>query len=135
MVLLVACSCGRDEMWEPDASFAVEVGIELSEQGKVGVPVVLSAWRRSGPWRRVRSGSAGGTIRLRKRPPAIEHDVQANLSWIVEPSSGARFNLPDAADPLKRTVTFSEPGVYRIHALNAFPARGQSNVKVIRVAP
>jgi hypothetical protein len=67
----------QSEMWEPDELSSVEVTIEAPERTRVGVPVRLNAWRRSGPWRKAGAGGDAGRVRLSNPPPASNPSLTA----------------------------------------------------------
>jgi hypothetical protein len=110
----------------------------LPKEATAGEWVTLKASRTSGPWVRVKpSDVPDGTVAFPKCPPPFEDEVQANLQWLTDPPDVALFDVPTMesvrSDPLGRKVVFSQPGVYKVWAVTAYPTRATSNVETITI--
>lgn len=128
------------EVWVPGADFEatllVQLVIEDGATPRVGQWIPLRAQRETGPWQLVEYGSlAPGERWLREPPPRLESGVEANVRWVVEPSSGWEFNLPTTRDLASRRVRFSDAGRYRIWAESHTwgDGRVKSNVVMVNV--
>jgi hypothetical protein len=132
---LQACSAPEPEfVYVPAEDYVTQVVISLPAAVRAGEWAVLSAQRRSGPWRRVKREEAPpGFVPFGAPPPAFEPEVAANLFWMTEPSAGVRFDLP--GERLERRVLFPAPGTYRVWARSAYPTDGKSNVVTVEVRP
>ena len=127
---MALCSCSKktDEMvFIPAESYACTVRIAVPTEATAGEWIPLKASRTSGPWRQVkRSEVPEGTKFYLKSPPGVEDDVQANVNWQTDPPNAAQFNLPAVAESAlsgvrERQAVFSQPGVYKIWAVNVSP--------------
>ena len=54
-----------------------------------------------------------------KPPPEVEENAQSNVTWHVEPSGNAVFNLPGPTTLRERAVRFTQPGRYKLLATSA----------------
>ena len=136
---LASCSSSEDSrLFVPGPGYTCEVKILLPDEAKAGEWIDLKASRASGPWMQVaKSDVEKGVMAVSKEPPPVEENVQANLSWNIDPPGRAEFNVPmmDSvqANPLARKVKFNEPGVYKISATTSFPTKATSKVETITI--
>jgi hypothetical protein len=136
---VASCSSSEDSrLFVPGPGYTCEVKILLPSEAKVGEWINLKASRTSGPWVQVaKSDVAKGVRAVPKAPPPVEENVQANLSWDIDPPGRAEFNMPTIdsvrTDPLARKVKFNEPGVYKISGTTSFPTKATSKVETITI--
>lgn len=118
--------CGGDSdrvVYVPGSAFQEALFIAAQRgpviRAGVGEPVILSAQRRSGPWRAVRAAEVpeGGCF-LESPPLELEVEVADNITWTVTPEGAATFNT-GIRDDRRRVVTFDAPGSYRVTATSA----------------
>ncbi len=139
----VSCGTGTPAfIWVPGENFRVDVAASCSADSDgitaVGDWVELHADRESGPWVRIATGDLKpGTQWLRRPPPSVEENVQANVRWHVEPEGVAEFNVPNTQDLFSRRVRFAEPGVYTVWATTQDwqGGRASSNRLTVSIAP
>lgn len=128
LILLVASigACGGGEpeiVYIPGPNFQEALFI-AAERGPIvraraGEPIILSAQRRSGPWRAVQADEISeGSCSLASAPLELEGEVADNITWKVIPEGSATFNTGLREDRT-RVVTFDQPGSYRLTAQSA----------------
>ena len=123
----------QDSVYVPADNYTIAVEISVPGEARVGEWIPLSAQRRSGPWKRVRRGTAPpGVVPYGKPPPEFEREVAANVHWMTEPSGVARFDVPQLPTD-QRQVQFLKPGIYQVWAFNAYPTDAKSNVVTVTV--
>ncbi len=121
---LPGCVGGDDAVvYVPGTTFREELHVGADRgpviRAEVGEPIVLSAQRRSGPWRAVRASEVPeGTCSLASPPLELEAEVADNITWSVIPEGLATFNTGIREDRT-RVVVFEEPGSYRLTAESA----------------
>ena len=120
-VVSSSCDPPPRHVWIPGDDFEAILRIALKtgegETFRAGQWISLHAERATGPWQLVEYESlAVGERWLRQPPPQLESGVEANVRWIVEPSSGVEFNLPTTRELGSRSVRFNWPGRYRVWA-------------------
>lgn len=124
-------------VYTPAKDFQSIVTISASTTlAQVNQPVVLSATRSTGPIVQAKLASLPiGTCWWPTPPPTYEAEVAANLSWEVEPTDIARFDV--SRYDLKREAVFSKPGIYKIRGYSAVwcPVGTWSNTIEIKVLP
>ena len=101
----------------------------------VNEPLTLHARRTSGPWvQKSRVDVQDEGCWWRSAPPEVEHEVAANVRWLVNPDSIASFNVRFRPDHT-REVRFSKPGVYRLTARSSATCNipGSADSIVVRV--
>ena len=142
LVCFLTISCGSEPpyVYVPAEGFKQSLTVSaLTPQDRavrVGEWVALKATRMTGPWKRIkRSLKEPGDCWWVRPPKAIEEEVQGNVTWHVEPSGNAVFNLPGKGWKLwERSVRFTKPGLYRLSATSAgCGSRFRSNVIEITV--
>lgn len=142
MLCFLTISCERESpyVYVPDRGFKQSLTVSAltphSRAVRVGEWVALKATRMTGPWKRIkRSLKEQGDCWWISPPQAIEKEVQSNVTWHVEPSGNAVFNLPGKGWKLwERSVRFTKPGQYRMSATSAgCGSRFRSNVIEITV--
>lgn len=130
---LAACTPEAEFVYVLGDNYTISVQVSAPGEARVGEWVPLSAQRRSGPWKRVRRGSAPqGVVPFGKPPPAFEPEVAASVHWRTEPSGVARFDVPQLPTD-RRQVQFLKPGTYQVWAFNAYPTDAKSNVVTVTV--
>ena len=127
------------EVYVPGDRFEQRV-IASSEalETTVGEWVTLHARRATGPWQRVQAASLGpDACWLQQPPPPVEREVSNNVTWIVEPTGSAEFDLPKIPQLQPRRVRFARPGTYRLTARSAGWCREpfESNIVTVVVHP
>jgi len=126
-VLMVLLVSGCDPpppawVWVPSDDFKARLHVYAGGGASKGVFeagawITLHADRSTGPWRRVRyKDLPDGARWMRNPPPAEEHDVEANVRWLAEPSGSHEFNIPTAINITTRKVKFDRPGEYKVWA-------------------
>jgi len=129
---LAACGPEAERVYVPAEGYTISVQISLPDEARVGEWIVLSAQRRSGPWKAVaRDAVPPGFVPFERPPPEHEREVADNLRWMTD-LPGARFELPVGGGH-GRKVQFEKPGTYRLWARNAYPTDAQSNVLTLEV--
>ena len=126
MLVVALFGCGGDDdavVYIPGATFREELHIGADRgpviRAQVGEPVVLSAQRRSGPWRAVRASEVEEEACSLASPPVeLEVEVADNITWTVIPEGVATFNTGIREDRT-RVVVFDVPGSYRLTAQSA----------------
>lgn len=134
--LLMACSePPGEEVFVPADDFSVSLEIVVQAEAIAGKPFLVSAKRRSGPWKRVRRTEIPrGTMpfAFTTKPPELEPEVAENVHWYTDPPvSGLLGSLPGCCW-LPRTATFAVPGTYKIWAVT-MPRGVKSNVVTVTV--
>src|SRR5262245_35183704 len=134
--LLMACSePPGEEVFVPSDEFSVSLEIVVETEAIAGEAFIVSAKRRSGPWKRVRRTEVHmGVMAFPSKPPELEPEVAENVFWETEPARLARFGTLPGCCWLPRTATFAEPGTYKIWALT-LPGPAKSNVVTVTVRP
>jgi hypothetical protein len=136
---LVSCS---DELgktpYVPGNGYSCTVAISVTNQAVVGEWIPLQASRASGPWVQVpRAQVTNLAVAFPTAPPALQPNVQAELTWQTDSPDATRFNVATlqsvSTNPYGREVVFSQPGVYRIWAVNGYPTLATSAVQTITV--
>jgi hypothetical protein len=113
--------------------FSVSLEIVAPTEAIAGEPITVSAKRRTGPWKRVRSAEVPmGVMSFANKPVELEPEVAENVWWETEPPSSARFGTLPGCCWLPRTATFAEPGTYKIWAVT-LPGPTKSNVVTVTV--
>lgn len=126
LLALALAGCGGGEeavVYVPGSTFleALYIGADRGPvvRAQVGEPILLSAQRRSGPWRAVLASEVPeGGCSLASPPVQLEAEVADNITWTVLPDGSAAFNTGIREDR-KRVVTFDTPGSYRLTASSA----------------
>ena len=124
MCLAVSCESEPKYIYVPGPGFAqkltVAAGTGRNGDLRVGEWLDLKATRTTGPWIRVeRPKGNQPDCWWRRPPPRIEEDVQSNVTWHVEPSGYAVFNVPGSLNLRERSVRFTRPGNYKLSAASA----------------
>jgi hypothetical protein len=141
LALLAVVGCS-DELgsrpFVPAPGYSCVVTLSVPKEGVVGEWIPLKASQTNGPWMQVRRRDvADGAVAWPKQPPAMEQQVAASLTWFTQPPGVARFNVATMAsvqsDPYGRQVMFSQPGVYQIWGVLAYPTISTSNVETITI--
>src|SRR5262245_10189308 len=91
---LAGCSHSEDQrLFVPGPGYTCEVKISLPHEAKAGEWIDLKASRTSGPWVQVAKNDVEKGVRaISKEPPPVEENVQANLSWDIDPPGHAEMN-------------------------------------------
>jgi len=118
LFLPMACSePPGEEVLVPGDQFSVSLEIAVQTEAIAGEAFLVSAKRRSGPWKRVkRSEVRTGVMAFPTKPPELEPQVAENVFWETEPTRSARFGTLSGCCWLPRTATFAAPGTYKIWA-------------------
>jgi len=141
LALLVVVGCSDDlgkRPFVPAAGYSCVVTLSVPKEGIVGQWIPLKASLTNGPWVQVRQRDvAEGAVAWPTQPPAIEPEVAASLTWFTQPPGVARFNVATLSsaqnDQLGRQVVFSQPGVYKIWGVSAYPTMSTTTVETITI--
>ena len=120
----ISCRNVSDHTYVPGPGFTqtltVSAAIAANGSLKVCEWLELKATRRTGPWVKGEKpkGSRPG-CRWRRPPAAVEEDVQSNVTWHVEPTGSAEFNIPGPLNIRQRLVRFTQPGQYKLWATSS----------------
>jgi hypothetical protein len=122
-------------VYVPAEGFASVVTVSAQPTARVGEWIPLNATRRNGPWIPVKREEVRPYEISMSEPWIFEREVAGNLSWGVDPPGTAEFNNGPVAgmDPGARSVTISQPGIYKLQASSVFPLPALSNSITIRV--
>ena len=106
----------------PDFQQAIML-VPVSGEISVGEPVRLVVTRSSDGWiktleSKVDKSQEDACFWVNNKPPVFEEDAGPSMRFIVNPKGSATFNIGHEALSY-RTVTFSKPGEYQIHAHSA----------------
>ena len=141
LALLTVVGC-FDELgsnpFVPAPGYSCVLKLSVPKEGVVGEWIPLKASLTNGPWMQVRRRDvAFGAVAWPEQPPAVEQEVASSLTWFTQPSGLARFNVATMAsvqsDPLGRQVMFSQPGIYQIWGIAAYPTASTSTVETITI--
>ena len=142
-ILLGACAFGCSDQrgtheFIPATNYHAVVTLSIPKEGVVGEWIPLKASVTNGPWIRVPVEQIPeGVMGYATQPPTSQQQIAASMTWFTEPSGFARFDVATLAkaqtNPWDREVIFSEPGVYKIWGLSAYPTECTSNVETITI--
>jgi hypothetical protein len=122
----------------PAPGYSCSVTLSVPKEGFVGEWIPLKASLTNGPWIQVpRRDVPDGGIAWPEQPPSFQQEVAASLTWLTDPPGAARFDVPTMQsiqrDPYGRKAMFSQPGVYKIWGISAYPTVSTSSVETITI--